>query len=57
MTVKLRHLTYDQAESAYRYGTLTNLEWDAYRWLWYNSAPRFTESLERNQFTVPAKGK
>lgn len=37
-------MTYERAERAYRYGSLTASQWAAYGYVWRTSTPRFSET-------------
>ena len=43
------HLTLEQAESKFRNGSMTQTEWDHYRYHWRNSAHRYSKECAQFQ--------
>ena len=52
MTISNRDLSgmsFDSAESAYRYGRVTEKQWKAYKFFWIWTAPRFSHLMNADR--------
>ena len=46
---QIKHLTYERAENAFKYGRISRATWIRYQREWRNSTPRFSRLSERYQ--------